>query len=120
MKILDINCFVSERLEIKPADLMNLKNLLPFGLTKDDLSGKLAGFPMGVVVRMMEEQQKQGNKPDVSVFQEREYYQIGYSHGGFSWMKTEGGWDFWRDVLRDRKFNVFFEIYPEYEKYNLD
>lgn len=120
MKILDISGFVSERLEIKPVDLTNLKNLLPFGLTKGDLSGKLAGFPMGVVVRMMEEQQKQGNEPDVSVFQERGYDLTDSIHGGFDWIVTEGGQCFWEDVLRDRKFNVFFEIYPEYEKYNLD
>ena len=34
----------------------------PFGLTEDDLIGDLEGFPMGVVVRVMEEQKKQGNK----------------------------------------------------------
>ena len=94
--------------------LFSRKNLKsnPFVLTKDDLNGDIKDFPMGVVVRMMEEQELQGNKPDVRVFQDDIL-------SGFDWDKTEAGFDFWSKVLLSRKFELFFKGYPEYENYNI-
>lgn len=76
--------------------LFSRKNLKsnPFGLTEDDLKGDLEGFPMGVVVRMLEEQEIQGNKPDVKVFQRIKM--ADKNECGFSWMNTEIGHIFWK------------------------
>ena len=99
--------------------LFSRKNISsnPFGLTKDDLIGKIECFPIGVVVRMLEEQELQGNKPDVRVFQDS--VSSDGKHGGFDWEETYEDWNFWTKVLLGRKFELFFEIYPEYEMYNL-
>ena len=41
-------------------------------ITEKDLIGDIAGFPIEVVRKMVEEQVRQGNKADVKVFQERQ------------------------------------------------
>ena len=87
-----------------------------YGITQDDIKGRLGGFPIGIVVRMMEEQEKQGNEPDVKVFQKRVSTDVFV--GGFSWNKTDAGVDFWWDVINEKDFDLFFKRYPEYEKYN--
>jgi len=43
-----------------------------------------------------------------------------YPGSAFEWIKTEAGPAFWNDVINDKDFNLFFEEYPEYRKYNLD
>ena len=93
--------------------LFSRKNIKsnPFGLTKDDLIGDLKGFPMGVVVRMLEEQELQGNDVDVKVFQE----DCMIIYRGFDWDKTEAGYNFWEDVIDYKDFNLFFKKYPEYK-----
>ena len=84
-----------------------------YGITEDDMKGYLKDFPVGVVVRMMEEQEAQGNKPDVKVFQDMLNADV--VEGGYNWGKTKDGTDFWFDVIFRRKFNLFFEKYPEYK-----
>ena len=101
--------------------LFNKKNLEkgnPYGITKDDMKDDLKGFPIGVVVRMMEEQEKQGNEPDVTVFQKDFTSDVNENGGGFDWDKSIEGFDFWDDAIGAGDFDVFFEKYPEYEKYN--
>lgn len=82
-----------------------------YKVTKNDLKGELEGFPIEVVQRMVDCQVEQGNKADVKVFQEKNTN----SYDGFSWQKTEDGFDFWDDVIYYRKFYVFFEKYPKEE-----
>ena len=96
---------------------VSAKSPNPFGLTKKDLNGDIEDFPMGVVVRMMEEQEKQGNKPDVKVFQESR--NTGSIFGGFDWGQSEKKYPFWYSVIYVKKFDLFFEKYPEYKKYNI-
>ena len=103
MKIFSINDFVVERVKVKPitnAELDNAKTEFdksrknPFDLTKDDLKGMLAGVPMGIVVRMMEEQEKQGNFPVVKIFQNDIFAERRLSNGscgGFDWERSEAG-----------------------------
>lgn len=89
----------------------------PFGLIKKDLIGDLRVFPMGVVVRMMEEQEKQRNKSNIKVFQNlSNQNKVG---GGFNWDDSEAGYDFWSEVIGDKNFNLFFKKYSKYKKYNL-
>ena len=98
--------------------LFSRKNISsnPFGLTKDDLKGDIKNFPMGVVVRMMEETERQGNKPDVKVFQK--YMREGAFNGGFDWNLTEAGTEFWV-IVTGGYWKKFFERYPDYARYNL-
>ena len=81
--------------------------------------GALKGFPVGVVVRMLEEQEKQGNKPDVKVFQRKRSANKHYD--GFDWEDTEAGAGkfFWISVIFDKHFEDFYKRYPEYKKYDL-
>lgn len=97
----------------------NIKNIKsnPFGLTEDDLKGSIKDFPMGVVVRMLEEQELQGNKPNVEVFQQS--YSSNKRYGGFDWDETKDRSIFWFGVIEDEDFSMFFKKYPKYEKYNL-
>lgn len=99
----------------------NIKNIVTsiknkFGITEKDLIGELKGFPIGVVVRMLEEQEKQGNKPDVKVFQKSKF--ANKPKGGFDFDETEAGMFFWEGVLNKKDFYTFYESYPEYEKYD--
>ena len=82
---------------------------------KMEYKGYLEGFPHEVVNRMLEEQERQGNKRDVSVFE----YNISSPKeiGGFDWNATKEGGEFWDRVILDKDFNLFFEEYP---KYNLE
>lgn len=99
--------------------LFNKKNLgkvNKYDITEDDMIDDLKGFPVGIVVRMMEEQEKQGNKPDVKAFQR--HIIAGKFNSGFTWNETEAGEGFWYDVILTKDFKLFFEKYPEYKRYN--
>ena len=79
--------------------------------------GKLEGFPKEIIARMLECQEEQGNKRDVSVF-EREIY-AGRFFGGFDWDNTKEAkedWDFWAKVIVRENFDIFFEKYPKQEE----
>ena len=65
---------------------------------------------------MLEEQELQGNKPDIKVFQKTAYR--GKEKGGFDWYETPEGTDFWDHIVRVRNFNEFYSKYPEYKKYD--
>ena len=97
----------------------NIKNIEfdknKFGITEKDLIGELKGFTLGIVVRMLEEQEKQGNIPDVKVFQEDIDANTGW--GGFNWSNTKDEYDFWYNVI-NKKFYIFYKKYPEYKKYD--
>ena len=115
---------IYERIKVQPvtnADLNKAqeeyeRNKNPFRLLAADIVGDIKGFPMGVVVRMMEEQEKCGNKPDVTVFQK--YNGSSRDVGGFYWQRTEAGKKFWSDVIGGYDFELFYEKYPEYKKYD--
>ena len=85
-----------------------------YGITKKDMIDCIKGFPVGVVVRMMEEQEKQGNKPDITVFQE--LIDTDKYHGAFNWRETEEGHIFWENILLGKDFDKFYKRYPKYKK----
>lgn len=70
-----------------------------------DLIGDIKGFPIEIVQAMCDEQVKQGNKFNVSVFQRKKN-----SHKldwGFSWIEaTNSG--FWFDIIMLKNFKKFF------------
>lgn len=83
-------------------------------VTTKDLIGDLKDFPIEVVEKMLQKQYKQMNKMDITVFQEHKDSDI--QRGGFRWENTIEGHDFWKDVIRYEKFDVFFERYPKLPK----
>lgn len=85
-------------------------------MTKEELEnytpkGQLTGFPKEIITRMLECQEEQGNKRDISVFENIIRAPINFY--GFSWSKTKEGWDFWNEVILKKDFNLFFERYPK-------
>jgi hypothetical protein len=77
--------------------------------------GQLKGVPKEVVDKMLEHQAAQGNKRDVTVFEE--YLQRDAINGGFRWSITPECYDFWEDVISKRKFDSFFKRYPKAYQY---
>ena len=88
-----------------------------FKVEQSDLVEGIKNFPIEVVVKMIEEQVKQGNCPNVEVFQN--YASADTADGGFNWKDTEDGDDFWMEVIDDGNFDLFFEKYPKENKANL-
>lgn len=80
-------------------------------VTEKDLIGDIAGFPIEVVRKMIEEQIRQGNNADVEVFQK--YAGGSKGSGGFRWEDTEDGFKFWKMVIAYKDFDEFFEKYPK-------
>ena len=83
---------------------------------QSDLIGAIKDFPIEVVQQMVNEQVKQGNKADVSVFQDRAT--AIYKCGGFAWAYAVGGETFWNDVISNRNFNLFFQKYQKTQSTN--
>lgn len=77
----------------------------------EDLIYDINEFPIEIVQHMVNEQVRQGNLPDVTVFQKRSYN--GKSLGGFAWNLTKEGEDFWNAIICYRKFEIYFEKYPK-------
>ena len=76
-------------------------------ITEADCIGMLEGFPVEVVRKMVSYQEVK----DVGVFQK--YIKAHKVIGGFDWLDTCEGGQFWMDVVLDKKFDVFFERYPK-------
>ena len=73
--------------------------------------GQLTGFPTEVVEKMLYYQVEQGNKRDVTVFEDDKIAPL--NKGGFSWSDTTENVYFWSNVISDRNFDIFFERYPK-------
>lgn len=82
-----------------------------YKVKEEDLIGDIKDFPIEVVQKMVEEQVRQGNPADVSVFQLR--ITDGRYSGGFYWAKTTDGDAFWRRVIMEKNFDLFFDKYPK-------
>ena len=82
-----------------------------YKVEQSDLIGAIEGFPIEVVQKMIEEQVKQGNKADVSVFQNDNT--CDEEDGGFKWEDTVDGDDFWADVIDNKNFDLFSKKYPK-------
>lgn len=82
-----------------------------YKVTKEDLVGAIKDFPIEIVQKLVDQQVKQGNTADVTVFQISD--SCNYNFGGFDWGKTKEGYDFWSDVIGNKDFNLFFDRYPK-------
>lgn len=81
-----------------------------YKVTKEDLKGEIKSFPIEVVQKMVDYQEKQNNKADVHVFQS--YACASKIDGGFDWPETEEGLYFWTRVINCRNFSLFFDKDP--------
>jgi len=122
--MLNMHNFISERVKVKPITneewdkvKIDMKHMNPFGIKREDLTGKIEGFPMGVVIKMIEETQAQRNyltlKDILDTLQRQPI-------AAFGWHETNDKQDFWSSVMRDKNFDMFFKKYPDYRKYNLE
>lgn len=84
---------------------------LIFKVEQSDLVGDIERFPIEVVEKMIEEQVKQGNCPNVRVFQNRVTADV--NNGGFNWETAEYKSKFWTKVILCEDFDLFFEKYPK-------
>nr|DAN88750.1 MAG TPA: hypothetical protein [Bacteriophage sp.] len=71
-------------------------------ITKEDLIGQIASFPLKVVEAMVANQVRQGNPANVKVFQEK--VDASFVEGGFSWNKSTEGQFFWSKVINGKQF----------------
>ena len=85
-----------------------------FKVEQSDLVGDIKDFPIEVVEKMIEEQVKQGNCPNVEVFQK--YNRADRKRGGFNWDNAEDTYGFWSNVINDCDFELFFKRYPKKAK----
>ena len=69
--------------------------------------GDLEDFPERVVNWMLDQQEKQGNKRDVSVFEIDRF--AGLAVGGFYWENESDV-----RIIHDNDFDLFDKLYPEY------
>lgn len=88
-----------------------------FKVEQSDLVGDIKDFPIEVVEKMIEEQVKQGNCPNVEVFQK--YISADGGDDGFFWCQTDDGNEFWEKVIGEDNFDLFFEKYPKKNNTNL-
>ena len=80
-----------------------------FKVKKKHLIGEIADFPKRVVQAMVDEQVRQGNPADPSVFaRERTACKV---EGGFTWIESALG-NSWADIIRGKKFHLI----PKREK----
>ena len=71
-------------------------------VTKEDLIGQIANFPLEIVEAMVANQVRQGNPANVKVFQEK--VDASFVEGGFSWNKSAEGQFFWSKVINGKQF----------------
>ena len=80
-----------------------------FKVKKKNLTGEIADFPKRVVQAMVDEQVRQGNPANPSVFtKDRTACK---REGGFTWMKTASGYS-WPEIILYKKFHLI----PKREK----
>lgn len=66
--------------------------------------GAIEKFPLHVIEAMLDEQEKQGNKRDVAVFQRNAI--AATVTGGFLWSASDQGHSFWEAVIKHRRFDL--------------
>lgn len=71
-------------------------------VTKEDLIGQIANFPLKIVEAMVSNQVRQGNPANVKIFQEK--VDASFVEGGFSWNKSAEGQFFWSKVINGKQF----------------
>ena len=74
-----------------------------FKVKKKHLNGEIADFPKRVVQAMVDEQVRQGNPADPSVFTRKRI--ANKEEGGFTWIKVTQGYS-WSEIILYKKFHL--------------
>ena len=74
-----------------------------FKVKKKHLTGEIADFPKRVVQAMVDEQVRQGNPANPSVF--AGWRTACKDYGGFTWIKSAIG-NSWADIIRRKEFHL--------------
>jgi hypothetical protein len=93
---------------VKSTSLQDYLNSIP-----DTFTGYLEGFLKEIVQKIVERQVEQGNEPDYKVFEKED--SASKKSKGFDWMESKEGYDFWKEVILYKHFNLFYEKYPKTE-----
>ena len=80
-----------------------------FKVKKKHLTGQISDFPKRVVQAMVDEQVRQGNPANPSVFARERI--AGRGEGGFTWTESTLGFP-WADIIRGKQFHLI----PKREK----
>lgn len=82
-------------------------------MSNKQYKGDLKGFPTDVVEWMLDQQEVQGNKRDVSVFKRD---RLSTKHeGGFDWHKTSISGENCNEIIHNRNFDLLFKHFPKKE-----
>ena len=81
-----------------------------FKVKKKHLTGQISDFPKRVVQAMVDEQVRQGNPADPSMFTIDRT--ANKRRGGFDWAKSALGMIYWADIIRGKQFHLI----PKREK----
>ena len=68
-------------------------------------------YPPEVIELILQRQQEQGNPRDIKPF--LNIISRDKNMKGFTWGKTIEGFEFWHDVLKDKDFKTFYDLYPK-------
>ena len=82
--------------------IRKVKKMKQFKVKRKHLTGEIADFPRRVVQAMVDEQVRQGNQADPSVFWIK--CTAGKSQGGFNWHESILGRDAWVGIIPWKKF----------------
>ena len=81
--------------------------MVEYKVTKNDLIGQIADFPIEVVQKMV---QRCGEENEVNIITKLQISRL----DGFIWKNSIEGYDFWNEVIWRKNFNLFFEKYPKF------
>ncbi len=76
-------------------------------VTREDILGEIAGYPIEIIQAAVDRGVEQGKDAN------RVIRKLQYStSSGFSWAGTPEGNRFWRQIMCEHKFYMFFQRYP--------
>lgn len=81
-----------------------------------DIYGKTISFPPEIEELILKRQVEAGNKPNIKVFYKDS--RTGKTHGGFDFVNTIEGIEFWRTVIFKRDYTRFYKLYPNHSTSN--
>lgn len=64
-------------------------------------------LPIEIQHKILDCQEEQGNSRNPKFFRNDS------KDGGFTWINTKEGHDFWNKILNGGKFKEFYDLYPE-------
>jgi len=76
-----------------------------------EFTGEIESFPTPVVAMMMAEQWNQGKQQNISAFYKDS--EADKAIGGFDWVVSPEGEEFWERVIGNKDFDFFFKTYPQ-------